>query len=99
MADNVTTVRGVYEAFAKGNVSVLLGVLDDKVEWHEAEHITYWPGGPYVGPQAVLAGVLARIPQDFDGLTIDVRRVLGFGGNSVGRSALSRDRQSHRQGA
>ena len=75
----VTTVRGVYEAFAKGDVSVLLGVLDDKVEWHEAEHITYWPGGPYVGPQAVLAGVLARIPQDFDGLTIDVRRVLGFG--------------------
>ena len=53
MADNVPTVRGVYEAFAKGDVSVLLGVLDDKVEWHEAEHITYWPGGPYVGPQAV----------------------------------------------
>jgi uncharacterized protein len=79
MSDNVTTVRGIYEAFARGDVSILLAALDDKVEWHEAEHITYWPGGAFIGPQAVLAGVIGRIPNDFDGFTIDVRRIVGYG--------------------
>ena len=79
MADNVSLVRGAYEAFAKGDVQKVLGVLGDKVEWYEAEHVTYWPGGPFVGPQAVVNGVFARIPQDFDGFKIDVRRIVGCG--------------------
>jgi ketosteroid isomerase-like protein len=79
MDDNAAVVRGVYEAFGKGDVSKLLDVLDPKVEWYEAEHVTYWPGGAFIGPQAVLEGVLARIPQDFDGLTIDVKRIVGLG--------------------
>ena len=53
--------------------------LDDKVEWHEAEDVTYWPGGAFIGPQAVLDGVLARIPKDFDGLTINLERIVGCG--------------------
>lgn len=79
MADNVAVVRGIYDAFARGDVSVLLGVLDDKVEWYEAEHVTYWLGGVLTGPQAVLEGVLARIPNDFDGFVIDLKRVVGCG--------------------
>ena len=79
MVDNVAVVRGVYEAFAKGDVSKLLEVLDEEVEWHEAEHVTYWPGGAFIGPQAVLEGVIARIPNDFDGFSIDVERITGFG--------------------
>ena len=79
MVDNAAVVRGVYEAFAKGDVSKLLEVLDEKIEWHEAEHVTYWPGGAFIGPQAVLEGVIARIPNDFDGFSIDVERITGSG--------------------
>ena len=79
MADNVTLVQGAYEAFAKGDVAAVLALLHEKVEWNEAEHIIYWPGGPFVGPQAVLQGVFARIPQDFDGFRVDVRRIVGCG--------------------
>ena len=79
MVDNAAIVRGVYEAFAKGDVSKLLEVLDEKIEWHEAEHVTYWPGGAFIGPQAVLEGVIARIPNDFDGFSIDVERIVGSG--------------------
>src|SRR2546422_10923483 len=50
-----------------------------RVEWYEAEHVTYWPGGPFIGAQAVLNGVFARIPQDFDGFKVDVRRIVGCG--------------------
>lgn len=79
MADNVGLARGAYEALARGDVPALLEVLDENVEWHEAEHIPYWPGGPFIGRQAVLDGVFARIPQDFDNFTVDVQRMVGCG--------------------
>jgi ketosteroid isomerase-like protein len=79
MADNVELVRGAYEALARGDIDSMLGILDENIEWNEAEHVTYWPGGPFVGPQAILHGVIARIPQDFDGFTIDVERIVGCG--------------------
>lgn len=79
MSENVEIVRGAYEAFARGDVPAVLAVLDESIEWHMAEHITYWPGGPFIGRQAVLDGVLARIPQDYDGFTVDVGRIVGCG--------------------
>ncbi|MDP8909035.1 MAG: nuclear transport factor 2 family protein [Chloroflexota bacterium] len=79
MADNVELVRGGYEAFARGDVAAVLEVLDENVEWNEAEHIPYWPGGPLIGRQAVLEGVFARIAQDFDNFRVDVQRVVDCG--------------------
>jgi len=79
MADNVALIRGVYEAFAKGDVPGVLGALDAKVEWNEAEHFTYWNGAPFIGPDAIVANVFARIPQDFDGFGVEVKRIVGDG--------------------
>ncbi len=79
MAGNVELVRGAYEAFARGDVPAVLEALDENVEWNEAEHHAYWPGGPLIGRQAVLEGVLARIPEDFDNFTVDLQRVVGCG--------------------
>jgi len=79
MADNVTIVRGGYEAFAKGDVPTVLGLFDPKIEWNEAEHMTYWPGGAFHGAQEIVNGVFARIPNDFDGFRIEIRRVVASG--------------------
>ena len=54
MSDNVAVVQSIYDAFGRGDIGSVLGALDDDVHWYEAEHVTYWPGGPFVGPQAVL---------------------------------------------
>ena len=79
MADNVTIVRGGYEAFAKGDVPTVLGLFDPKIEWNEAEHVIYWQGGAYHGPQEIVDGVFARIPNDFDGFQIEIRRMVASG--------------------
>ncbi len=79
MADSVGIVRSVYDAFGRGDVQTVLGLMAEKVEWNEAEHFPYWTGGPFIGPQAVLSGVFARIGQDFDGFTVEVDRVVGCG--------------------
>ncbi len=76
MADNAAAIQEAYEGFAKGDLSPLLGLLDENAEWFEAENVTYWPGGPFTGAQAIIEGVFARIPEDFDDFTIDIRRIL-----------------------
>jgi ketosteroid isomerase-like protein len=79
MTDNMTTVRQVYDAFARGDVPAVLDALSDSIEWNEAEHFTYWTGGPFIGKQAIVNGVIARIPRDFDGFAIEVRRIVAAG--------------------
>lgn len=79
MADNVTILKGGYEAFAKGDVATVLGLFDPKIEWNEAEHVTYWPGSAFHGPQEIVNGVFAKIPNDFDGFQIEIRRMVASG--------------------
>jgi ketosteroid isomerase-like protein len=62
---NLDSVRGVYDAFAKGDIPAVLGFLISDVEWTEAEGFPY--GGTYTGPDAVLAGVFMRLGTEWDG--------------------------------
>jgi ketosteroid isomerase-like protein len=79
MADNVAIIRKVYGALEKGDVPTVLGLFDPKVSWSEAEHFPYWTGAPFVGGDAIVQGVFARLGQDFDGFRVDVKRIVGSG--------------------
>lgn len=63
-------VRGIYDAFGRGDVSSVLGALDAGIRWNEAENFLYADGNPYVGPQAVAEGVFQRIASDVEGFTV-----------------------------
>lgn len=58
---NVKIIESLYAAFAVGDIPKVLAGLDEKVVWNEAESNKYADGNPYIGPQAVLNGVFARI--------------------------------------
>lgn len=58
-------VRGVYDAFASGDIPAVLGFLTSDIEWTEAEGFPY--GGTYLGSNAVLEGVLMRLGTEWDG--------------------------------
>jgi ketosteroid isomerase-like protein len=77
--ENVQIVRGVYEAFGKGDVPTVLGHMDQSIEWNEAENFIYADRNPYVGPQAVLEGVFMRIGADWDGFTVTPEEWLDAG--------------------
>jgi ketosteroid isomerase-like protein len=65
---SLESVRGVYDAFAKGDVPAVLGFLSADIEWTEAEGFPY--GGTYTGPDAVLAGVFMRLGTEWDGFAV-----------------------------
>ena len=64
--DNVTIIDQLYQAFAKGDVPGALANMDPKIVWNEAESFPYADGNPYIGPQAVVDGVFARIGAEWE---------------------------------
>lgn len=67
MSRYLEVIRSLYQAFAEGNVPSVLGALSPNVRWTEAAGGPY--GGVYVGPQAVLERVFARIGAEWEGFT------------------------------
>ncbi len=63
---NVAVVDGLYQAFAKGDVPAVLAVMDANIVWNEAEGFPYADNNPYIGPDAVLNGVFARIGAEWE---------------------------------
>ena len=80
MTDNTAFLEGLYGSFAKGDVPTVLAAMDPEVEWNEAEHVTFWTGKPFVGPDAVAQGVFALIPETFgDTFRIEITQLLDCG--------------------
>jgi uncharacterized protein len=82
MSTNRELVRSVYEALGRGDVGPLLGALDPEVVWLEADNYAYADRNPYIGPQQVAEGVLARFGNDWD-VTLGAERFLQDGDTVV----------------
>ena len=67
---NLEIIKGAYNAFATGDIPALLGAMDSKIEWYEAENFPYADGNPYKGADAIVRGVFARIGADWEYWTI-----------------------------
>jgi uncharacterized protein len=87
--ENVNVVRGVYEAFGRGDIPAVLAALDPRVEWWEAENFIYADGNPYVGPEAVLQGVFARIGGEWEGFEVAPEEILDAGETVIGHGYYS----------
>lgn len=81
--DNVAVVRGIYEAFAAGDVAAVVGALHPEIVWNEAEGGPLAKGNPYVGPEAVVAGIFAPCATDWDGFSVTPEEFLNAGDTVV----------------
>lgn len=87
--ENVAIVQGMYAAFANGDIPTIIGALDPKVDWWEAENFIYADGNPYVGPDAVLTGVFMRINAEWEGFAVAPQEVLDAGETIIGHGYYS----------
>lgn len=67
MAQNTDLIRGVYEAFAKGDIPSVLDTLASDISWTEAEGGPY--GGVSIGPDQVLQNVFMKLGTEWDGFS------------------------------
>lgn len=75
---SVEFVKGIYEAFGRGDVPAVLGAFTDDIEWYEAEGMPY--GGMHRGGEAVVQRVFGPITQDVEGFAIIPEEFMGSGG-------------------
>lgn len=82
MPQNADTIHALYQAFGRGDIPFVLGLFHPQIEWNEAENFIYSDGNPYVGPQAILEGVFARLGGEWNGFSAMPEQILDAG-NSV----------------
>ena len=87
--ENVDIIRGMYDAFARGDVPAVLAVLDSDIEWREAENFLYADRNPYIGPSAVLEGVFARLGTEWEGFAATPDSCLDAGDTVVAQGHYS----------
>ena len=81
---NLDVIKGIYAAFATGDIPSVLGAMSPAVVWNEAENnLPLAAGNPYVGPQAVLEGVFMGLGEEFDGFSVVPERYIADGDSVV----------------
>lgn len=63
---NNQIIDNMYKAFGTGDIPTVLGGMDPNIEWNEAESNRLADGNPYIGPDAILNGVFARLVADHE---------------------------------
>lgn len=80
---NTEVIGGLYKAFSAGDIPAVLASLDEKVVWMEAEGNALADGNPYIGPEAVLNGVFARVGADHEYFKLEDIELHEMSGNKV----------------
>ena len=104
MGSNVDILKGLYEAFGRGDVPAVLAVMDDEIEWREPTSLapTFTD---QIGPQAVAENVFSQVMELIQDFSVnpeeyidggDTVVVLGqYHGKSVKTSAAFDARMAH----
>ena len=81
--ENVALIKGIYDAFGRGDVPAVLGSMSPNIVWNEAENFPYADRNPYVGPDAIVQGVFMRLGTEWDGFTVVPEEILDAGDTVV----------------
>jgi ketosteroid isomerase-like protein len=65
--ENVALIQAIYGAFGTGDVPGVVSRMSPDIVWNEAENFIYADRNPYLGPEAILTGVFARLGTDWEG--------------------------------
>ncbi|MBL8723477.1 MAG: nuclear transport factor 2 family protein [Planctomycetes bacterium] len=79
MTTPLEIVRGLYAAFAAGDIPAFLAALAPDIHWCEAENFPLADGNPYRGAEAIVQGVFARLGEHFDGFRVEPGEFVGGG--------------------
>jgi len=80
---NITIIDTLYKAFATGDMPTVLGSMHPKVEWNEAESNSLADGNPYIGPDAILEGVFARLGANHEHFGLQEVKIHGMNDSMV----------------
>ena len=70
---NLELLKQAYNDFAAGNIPGVVAIWQPDMVWDECTGFPYVKGdGIFVGTQAIIEGVFAKIPEYYDGFNIEI---------------------------
>lgn len=82
MGTNAKIAESFYEAMKRGDIPSAIGLLHPQIVWNEGENFIYADKNPYVGPEAVLNGLFARLGGEWEGFAAVPNEIVD-GGETV----------------
>jgi len=76
-------VTAIYEAFAAGDVPAFAAALHPEIIWNEAENYALADNNPYIGPDAVMGGVIGRTIEEWNNFTATPEDMIAEGDRVV----------------
>jgi len=81
--NNIQVIDSLYNGFSTGDMPTVLGLMHPKIEWNEAESNSLADGNPYIGPDAILEGVFARLGANHEYFGLQDVKTHGMNDNMV----------------
>ena len=81
---NVQAIRGLYDAFNRGDLDAFERGLSRDIVWNEAENSLYSAGNPYRSFEALRDGVFLPTARDYDDFGVDLQQLLDAGDYVIG---------------
>ena len=78
-----STVLTLYDGFAKGDISQVTSVMAENIVWNEADNFPYADRNPYIGADAIVKGVFARVGADWSSFVVRKEKVFSAGDTVV----------------
>ena len=76
MTKALEIVQQFYAAVGAGDMGTAMSLMASDVRWMEAENFPLADRNPYVGPEAVIQGVFARLGDEFDNFAVEPERFI-----------------------
>ena len=80
---NIQVIDSLYKGFSTGDMPTVLGLMHTNIEWNEAESNSLADGNPYIGPDAILEGVFARLGANHEYFSLQDVKIHGMNDNMV----------------
>lgn len=80
---NTQVIDKLYNAFSTGDMPTVLGLMHPEITWNEAESNSLADGNPYIGPDAILEGVFARLGAKHESFGVQDVKIHGMSDNMV----------------
>lgn len=80
---NLQVIDFLYNAFSTGDMPNVLGLMHPKIEWNEAESNSLADSNPYIGPNAIVEGVFARLGANHEYFGLQDVKIYSMSGNMV----------------
>jgi ketosteroid isomerase-like protein len=96
--ENVLAMRGLYEAFARGDLDTFERGVSRDILWNEAENSLYSAGNPYRSFAEIHDGIFAPTERDYDNFRVEVAQLLDAGDYVIGTGRYrGRNRQTGKE--